>query len=223
MANIPIPTADELSRKYNAPLVQQTQEKKPVTKIAANPVTVKKKSFGKKFAELFFSSDIQDIQTYVLEVAVIPTIKNTICNILHDIPELLFWGKTSRTGTYSAPWQDPRQTTFRYDRVALNSTQRTDMYGRPTQTPPQQQPQRNYMFDDIILRTATEAEALRTQMLDRIELYGAVTVAEVNEMLNVQNNNFTNYDWGWKNIASCEIRQVRGGYLVSLPPCTYLK
>lgn len=214
MAETKLPSKQELETRYNIsskPI--QPEKKEPLQPIIANPVVRKKKSLGKRFAEMLIGDDVQDIGQYILRTAIVPTIQNIIC----DIPQLIFFRRASPRSGYGWP-SDPRGTYTNYSKLSFSQdpTRQTDMYGRPIQE------QKNYMFDEIIFRTPEEASMIQTNMLDIIQLYGYVTVAQVNEMMRVKPS-FTDYDWGWRNIASSSIQKVREGYLLNLPKVIYLK
>lgn len=220
MADIKLPTRIDMEEKYGAsqkiPQLQ-SPDKKPITPVTIKPVTRKKRSLSQRFADAFLGENITDVKHYILSVAVIPTAKRMICDLLRDIPQLIFFKTTYSGGYYqNQPWNNPNQ--MPYNKISLGNIQpKTNMYGQPTQQT------QNYMFDDIILSSYAEAEAMRDQMLDRIDLYGYVTVAEVNGMMRVPSANATDWNYGWRNLSSCEIRQVRGGWMLMLPRCTYLK
>lgn len=214
MADIKLPSRDDLAKKYGPSELysaQPTQQKVPVTPVTVKPVIRKKRSFSRRFADAFLGENIVDVKQYIFNVAVIPTLKKLIC----DIPQLLFFRSINNyygTNTYNL---GANPNAMPYNRISTPSSTSSIF----TNQQPQQQ---NYMFDDIIFSSFAEAEAMRSQMLDRIGLYGQVTVGEINEMMR-QPVNPVDYNWGWRNISSCEIRQIRGGYLLMLPRCTYLK
>lgn len=215
MSDIKLPSRDDLAKKYGPNELYSAQpspQKVPVTPVTIKPVTRKKRSFSRRFADAFLGENIVDVKQYVLNVAVIPTLKKLIC----DIPQLLFFRSVGNSyfgpNTYNL---GANPNTMPYNRISTPSST-SSLF---TNSQPQQQ---NYMFDDIIFSSFAEAEAMRTQMVDRISLYGQVTVGEINEMMR-QPVNPVDYNWGWRNVSSCEIRQIRGGYLLMLPRCTYLK
>lgn len=219
MSEIKIPSRDEtLSRAGVTP----QQERDPITPIVKGPVERRKKSLNKRFVEAFVGKDIQDVKGHIINNVVIPTIKWGICEIARSIPEFLFYGRNRPSwGPPSAPWSTTNAPYYNYSRISVIDPPKTNMYGQVISSP-QQPVNRNYMFDDIVLSTAGEAEALRVEMVNRITRYGSVSVGEVNEMLRTTVSP-VDFDWGWKNLSSANIRQVRGGYLLVLPQITYLK
>lgn len=212
MAEIKLPTRDELESKYN--ITNAPAKRESLQPVVKGPVTRKKKSLGKRLAEMFIGKDVEDIKEYILFTAVIPTIQNIIC----DIPQLIFFGRPSPRSIYGQPI-DPRQNYTNYSRLSFTQDPkpRTDMYGRPVSD------RKNYMFDDPVFRTYAEAEIIRSHMVDLVQQYGYVTVAQLNELMNIKSQNFTDYDWGWRSLAACDIMQIREGYLLSLPKVIYLK
>lgn len=212
MAEVQLPTRKDLETKYNISGPTQIQKNAPTQPVISGPVIRKKKPLGKRVAKMLIGSDIPDIWQYILNTTIIPSIQNMIC----EIPQIIFFGKASPRSSYNAPFSNGQYTNYSRISFSQENKPRTDMYGRPIQE------KRNYMFDDIIFRTAEEAETVRSHMYDIIQSFGYVTVAQLNEMMRLVPS-VTDYDWGWRSLGFSEIRHVREGYLLDLPKAIYLK
>lgn len=230
MAEQILPKREVVEKRLTDLNQQSSQEQKPpVPKLKLSaPVVMKKKSIGERFTNAFLGKNIKDVGGYILTSVLIPSIKTAICDIARDFPALLLFGSTNprpgMPGYYSGypsywsqpnPYQYQQGTYFRYDKIGQPGPHGSSLYsGRPMS---------NYLTEDIILTTFKDAESLRAYMLDYINRFGEVTLQAINEALDVPNKSFTDNDWGWKNIGPCEIRAVRGGYMLVLPPIQYLK
>lgn len=76
---------------------------------------------------------------------------------------------------------------------------------------------RKYEFDEVILATRAEAEAVLDKMEEYIENYGLVTVASLYEMVSITANH-QDGKWGWDDLRGGGVERLRGGdYLLVLP------
>ena len=83
--------------------------------------------------------------------------------------------------------------------------------------PSRNEPQRSrFDYDDIVFESRGEAELVREQMVDMIERYGFVTVADMYDMADLTSP-YTSNKYGWTNIRSAEAVRVRDGYILKLP------
>jgi hypothetical protein len=70
---------------------------------------------------------------------------------------------------------------------------------------------------DLILSERADAETLVERLIDIIDTYDVASVMDLNEILGLPSTPIDN-KWGWTSLGKVEIRQVREGYLVDLPP-----
>lgn len=71
-------------------------------------------------------------------------------------------------------------------------------------------------FDDVVLATRTEAESVLSRMYDLIERYNMVTVAEFYSLVGISAE-FTDENWGWRDLRSANIQHIRDGFRINLP------
>ena len=121
-----------------------------------------------------------------------------------------------------------RRSYFTYDKVSRMDDYRNPYYGgrhyetayeRPYRAnlPDQNRRPRRRESLDIILTSKREAENILHTMEDIIHKYDVVTVANLYEMLGLRDTPMDN-KWGWVTLNGTEIRQVREGFLLDLPP-----
>jgi hypothetical protein len=68
----------------------------------------------------------------------------------------------------------------------------------------------------IIFKTRSEAEDVLSHLVQFIEDYKNVTVADLCDFIGITSN-FTYNKVGWKDLSTAYISKVRGGYKVNLP------
>lgn len=200
----PLPGSNAISNK-NAPKSEPTKEETEVKAVAK--AVLKKKSFGEKMKEVFIGEDIQNVGDYILKEVVVPTIKNTIVDIIQNGISLLIFGESSsknrrRDGQYVS-----------YGSYSSNSSRdrrrddRRDSYSSK---------------GDIIFNSRSDAEAVLTRMLDIVDTYGACTVGNFYELADVPSN-YQDRKWGWTDLRYTDVRMARGGgYYIDLPDAKYI-
>lgn len=174
---------------------------------AVAKATLKKKSFGEKIKEVFIGEDIQNVGDYILKEVVVPTIKNTIVDIIQNGISLLIFGESSsknrrRDGQYVS-----------YGSYSSNSSRdrrrddRRDSYSDK---------------GDLIFNSRSDAQAVLNRMLDIVDTYGACTVGNFYELADVPSN-YQDRKWGWTDLRYADVRMARGGgYYIDLPSAKYI-
>ena len=73
-----------------------------------------------------------------------------------------------------------------------------------------------YSYDDIIVETRGEAEAVLSRMDEMMEEYEVVRVADLYDLVGITGD-YTDNRYGWTNIRNAEIVRVRDGYTIKMP------
>lgn len=179
---------------------QKEATDKKVEKVVTNGAKVKKNEV-RRFADIFLPGDISDVKSYIINEVVIPTIKDTIANAV----EMLLFGEakhSSRKGT---------STTSRtsYTKYYEKDKDRTPSRGTRIGS--------RFDYDDIIVGSKGEAEAIFEQMEELIDVYGSVSVFDLYDMADLTPP-YTSSKYGWTDIRGAEaIRMRNGEYILKLP------
>ena len=212
-------TTEELERKIkedaypsNSHSRRDTSEpktEKKIEKVVTGNVVTKKKTFSKKVAEFFIGEDVANVKSYILYDVLIPAAKNTFLDMLSSGAEMLFFGETRRGSRTvrdkgrSYINYTPYDKQFRPERDRRDTTNAG--VGRP-----------RHDSNEIILETRGEAEIVLSRLVDLIDDYGLVSVADLYELVGVPSNYMDN-KWGWENLSTARVERVRNGYLIVLP------
>ena len=73
-----------------------------------------------------------------------------------------------------------------------------------------------YSYDDIVLESRGEAEAVLSRMDEIMDEYNIVRVADLYDLVGVTGN-YTDNNYGWTNIRNAKIVRVRDGYKIDMP------
>lgn len=184
-------------------------------KVVQGKVIVKKPSFGRKFADVFFGEEVVDVKGYILQDVLVPSIKDMISDIISGGIDMLLFGEHRYRNGRSRPNSSYTSYGSYYNG------------GRQTQSKPRSgggYTGSRYYVKDIIFESRGEAENVLGEMLDIIKDYGMVSVNELYEIAEVREpGQFTDASWGWFDLGSSNVRRVREGYMLVLPKAVSLK
>lgn len=182
---------------------EQAAQDKKIEKVVSGNVTTKKKSASKKFADVFLAEDVSSAKSYILWDVLVPKVKNTIEDVLVSAVHAIFGGS-------SEPRKTGSKVSYRsyYDERNGRRQERTDNHYIRSKV--------GYEFDDVILESRGEAEAVLHQMDEVVSTYGVVTVADLYDMVGITGR-YTDNKYGWTDIRSAEPIRVRDGYLLKMP------
>lgn len=178
---------------------QLATTEKRVQKVVRGKARVKQQSGLSKVARVFISDDVHNVREYLLHDIAIPTLKkaalSTLDMILNGGTPTYTGGRSSTSKvSYSKYYEDPR------DSHRASSA-----------------PKDRFDFNTIEFETRGEAEAVRASMIEAIERWGIVSVADMYDMAGLTQP-YTSNKYGWTSLRNSEVvRQLGGGYIIKLP------
>ena len=179
----------------------EAHEERKVQKVVNGKVTTRDNK-GRKLADIFISEDAANIKSWVFMDVLVPTIKKAVFTIVTDGLDMILYGgsgggnsarKSSNKISYRSYYEDKHSDRREGDRLRSR-----------------------FDYDDIVFESRGEAEAVRQQMVEVIDRYGFVTVADMYEMADLSSP-YTSNKYGWTNIRGAEAVRVRDGYILKLP------
>lgn len=191
------------SNSHKSREAQYHKPEKKVEKVVSGSTSTKKKSGIVKLADVFLPEDVASVKSYIIGDVIIPKIKN----MLHDIGAEAwdsFWGISGRSSRPSAS----RVSYVSYDKYSRNKTDISD-HSR----------QRSGIdYDDIVFSSRGDAQSVLDSMGDICDQYQAVSVADMYELADVPNENYTLNKYGWTDIHDAKIVRLSGGdYTIKMP------
>lgn len=202
------------SHKYHEEQASMASEEKdklsPVIKKGG--IVSTKKPLSQKFAEAFMTEDTNDIKTYILMDVIIPGIKNTLLDTL----EMAFFGTVSGNKKRRSGRRDNRTDYRSYYESSSSSIRRE----RPERD---RRSRRDDKLDyrNIILLDRGDTEEVIDQLRNRIKKYGAVSIAELFDLIDEPSTSSDN-NWGWTDERDIGLRRVSRGYLIDVAEAEYL-
>lgn len=198
------------SHKFKEEQKTTSIEKKKVEKVVTGVAKVKKKSEVSKLKDIFISEDASNVKSYIIMDVLVPAIKKAIADIVTNGIDMILYGETGHSKRSSSSskisyrsYYDRRDDDRRYDRDSSRVKQ-------------------GYEYDDVIIETRGEADAVISRMDEIIDMYGRVSVADLYDLVGITGN-YTDNNYGWTNLASAEPIRVRDGYVIKLPKAMPIK
>lgn len=71
-------------------------------------------------------------------------------------------------------------------------------------------------FQEIVLRTRAEADAVIDAMMDYMHKYEQVTLSDLYDLVGIQGT-FADEKWGWRDLRGAGPTRINEGYLLDLP------
>lgn len=193
--------------KSNSIKNRNDEKKTVVKKVTKGNVSVKK---GNKVGGLLgniITTEAKSVKDYVLHDILIPTIVDTVVNVIKTSVDMTFYGEVrhnknrSRIGgsriSYSDYYDDRRRSSRPENRSRVSS--------------------RGISCEDIEFDTREDANAVLSKMDDVLEQYDSVSMADVFEAAGYTGNGPSDRDYGWRNLRDAAVIRTREGYSLRLP------
>lgn len=183
---------------------KEAKQEKQVVKVVKGVVKSRKKGELQKLRDVFIEEDIDTVKERIFIEIIKPTVKRLVYNIIEGSASMMLGqgsgnggkhGSVSRV-RYDGYFDDPRSKQRDYASTSV----------------------RNALdYDDIIFDNRGDAELVLSAMEDILAKYRFVSVADLFELADISNNNFTTNKYGWADLQSARVVPTRGGYMLRLP------
>lgn len=191
---------------------EKVKAEKKIEKVVVGEVIQKPKGPGRKFKEVFFGGDARHAASFVASDVLLPALRNLIVDMVTKGAERLIYGEASsrrRSPTnYGARYQYQSGSSYGW---------RPDPRDRPPLGPARSPRSYRHEMNDIVIGTKEEAEFVVERLSDILAQYDVASLADLYELLGLASSHIDN-KWGWTYLGSVQIRQIRQGYLLELPP-----
>lgn len=193
-----VPTRPEGAYPGNS---DRSKEKKDITPVAK--ARVKRESTARKVVGEIIKEDARSVSETVLWDVIIPTVKNLISDTVTRGIESMLYGGDSRPRSRNS-YSDYSG----YSRPKGNRDRSTDR--RERRSARHAEPERN----EIIFDSRSDANDVIDRMSDLIDQYGQASLADLNALIGASSN-FIDDNWGWTDMGSFDVRQVRDGFMLT--------
>ena len=188
------------------PTEEENLGKKKVDKVVSGSVKTKKKSSLSKFADTFIEEDKDTVVGYLLSEVLIPSFKKMVSDTIKTGIDKMLYGD-AEVSRSNSPASKISYSKYYNDKSS---------YSRSSSTAPVTNRRDTYEYNNIVLETRGDAEAVLMGMDDIISKYEIVSVADLYDLVGIAGS-YTDYKYGWTDIRSARIERVRDGYVIRMP------
>lgn len=188
------------------PTEEENLGKKKVDKVVSGSVKTKKKSSLSKFADTFIEEDKDTVVGYLLSEVLIPSFKKMVSDTIKTGIDKMLYGD-AEVSRSNSPASKISYSKYYNDKSS---------YSRNSSTAPVSNRRDTYEYNNIVLETRGDAEAVLMGMDDIIAKYEIVSVADLYDLVGIAGS-YTDYKYGWTDIRSARIERVRDGYVIRMP------
>lgn len=182
-------------------------ERVPQEKVVSGKVVVKEKTLATRFKNIFFAGDMDTAKNYVIGEVLLPAFRNLLWDALSKGSERMIFGDHGP--------RRPRQFN-NSSRVQYNNPVIRRAY-LPDQRPIETWARDEKSLDAVILESRSDADLVVERIIDIVDKYDVVSVADVYELIGQESSHIDN-KWGWTGLTSIGVDQVREGYRLKFPP-----
>lgn len=185
------------------------KEEKVVTKVVTTEVIHRPTSLGRRMKGIFLGGNISSVFRFVGQEVLLPALRSMVVDatsrgveraVMGEAPRRRYEANRPRVSYNSPVYRDPRRTPMLPDQPPLRES-------RP----------RRQDVGEIILVSASEAESVIERLSDIIDKFEVATVADLHEICGLPSS-FVDNKWGWTALNYANVRQIRDGFLLDLPP-----
>jgi hypothetical protein len=194
---------------------------KKIEKVVTGEVINKPKSIGRKFKDIFFGGELKAATRFVAADVILPAFRDLLVGAITEGTRRVVYGESMYRRrpyeyrprvSYNNPVSRP-YTAYSYPRDPRDPRDRPNLPDQPSRSWRQDRPESN----EIILSQRTDAELVVERLIDIIEKYEVASLADLYDLIGQPSSPIDN-KWGWTYLRNVEVRQVREGYLIDLPP-----
>lgn len=194
------------------PIGGEKAPERKLEKVISGEVVPRKKSVGRKFKDTFFGGDFKTAAKTVWGGTLLPAFRNLLFDtVVEGGRQVIFGGSMAER---RRPIETRSRTQYSTP-VSRRPVDPRDAAYLPHQ-PPHLVRNSRYDVDDIPLPSRDEANLVLERLIDVIDNFQVVSVADYYDLLGLQSP-FTANSYGWTYLSNVEIRQVRDGWLIDLP------
>lgn len=200
--------------------MSEEQKKKLEPVIDGSDVTVHKRSKGQRAVESFLGEEIDSVKDHIIQDMIIPSTKDALSNMFggiidffndmfHEFIDSILFGDSATTRTKASETYVSYQGYYNKGKQKKNQPAHRTTYST------------RHAIEDLEYNTMEKALKVRSELVDRIENYQQVSVAELFD-LSDQTLDWAEYQEkdriGWTDISSIgKPRRRRGKYIIPLP------
>ena len=211
--------SNEMERRFpsNSALSKNAEQpqKKRMEPIVDTPVVLKKKSFLERSKEAIFVDDTGSIGGYIVRDIIIPTIRDTIYNIVtNGLSMALYSTPNTKTKARGGTGTYVSYADYYNDRAVVTPVNK--------RIPPSDRYRTQFNIRDIPVPSKDIGYQALDELSERMSMYGNASVQDLFDILRIGSAPATMVNYGWTDISTASVDFIRGEWLLRMPKITQL-
>lgn len=195
----------------NSKKSRDDKPEKKLEKVVEGPVIGRKRSFTQKLKAVFIGGEAKTALSYIGYEVLLPALRNMVVDATTKGIERMIYGEAQPrrqgyTGGSRVQYNSPVQRYGMRQNTQYNNP--SSARGRRTN---------DYEPMELIFASRDEADMVLDTMMNIVDQYEMVSVADLHELAGLPANH-TDNKWGWLSLRGTSVRQIRGGFIIDLPP-----
>lgn len=191
---------------------KEEQSEKKIERVTTGEVSRRKKPLGKRFSEsILAGEDARGVWGFVVMDILLPAAKDMMADAVSQGFERMIYGEVKSTSRRTGSRPGGSNGYVSYNRFAPSGGRREEPARNLSR-----RSRASHDFDEIVLETRVEAEAVIDGLFELVSKYNSATVADLYELVGISGN-YTDDKWGWDDLRGAGVTRVRNGYLLDLP------
>lgn len=188
---------------------KEDEDRAPIEKVIEGRVVTRKPPRWKRLARSIIADDAQNIGDFLLVDVIAPALRNLIADTIKGGTDRVIYGqaRARRAG------MDERRGSLRTRYDQMSAVGERDREPRRMMS---RESKARHDFDEVVLADRAEAVEVVELMIARVVKYGSASVADLYDYVGVTGS-FADQRWGWTDLTTADVRQVRTGWLLDLP------
>ena len=194
---------------------KEPKPEKVIVKVVTGEVIQKPRSIGRKFKDIFLGGDLKSSARYVAGDVILPAIRDMIWDTISNGSKRIIYGESMQRRGRPTEYRPRVQYSNPINPAYRSMRDPRERPYLPDQPHPARREKREH--NDIVLTQREDAELVVERLIDIIDKYEVASLADLYDLLGWNTSPIDN-KWGWTYLGNVEVRQVRDGYLIDLPP-----
>lgn len=155
----------------------------------------------------FFADDMHDVGSYLLMDVLVPAAKSLLYDLGSKGLSMVLWGEDK------SPRRSSSGMRINYNEASSRGAQNDR---------PRARLRTAYDYQDLLFDTRADAERVLEEMCDIFDRNDYVSVGDMYDLANQQTMQ-TDFDYGWTDLRTAQVRASGDGYYIQMPRIEQLK
>lgn len=186
----------------------EEENKQAVSGVSQGSVKPKRKGLISKLSRAIFYTPKEEVEDYLIDQVIVPTIMNSIADILGDAIDYVFRGRPGGRSNRSKNTYGPSvQTDYRAISEAPGGRRRAPGAMRGT--------------DEVVFKSRAEAVDVLEELVNAVDRFGRASVYNFYEAARLTPpNSYVDQNFGWYDLSTAHAENYKGDWYLVMPKIT---